>query len=854
MTRKIKAPPLLISLQGAAENILMVARIYGFTKPYDSKHLGSEWYKLVKDYDKSSGNGPTTYMKFLKNKIASYYAAHKQQKLPTFIIPGDKPHILATGTLYRFMKDITDLHPINLCGFPTAEALRESFLTSILYAKKGTPRPGKEDLIAGEISTFKDLTTSKGDVTYKEDDLWFRRTTDHLLLLGREWGSISEDEPMVEMTPKVGPYLTVADTTKEAIMAQIRRTVREVFGSVESRRYTMLDRTKPFFPSTNANYNWSRNDAGAVGAILDSKLLDGLRINQTEVLGTLALNEEKLVLPLPGDISAHIASFLRPEERLKLATAYNINTFALDTRFQIFWERLQKAALLESPRAEPLGLPEPLKVRVITKGPPLLYTLLKPLQRKMLSVQRKHPIFGFIGSVINEVSLAERLGNRLKEDEWFYSLDYQNATNEIVSWASETSAKEVNDILGLTQEESECHIRSLTGHTITLKNETQQTRPNGEPQELPQKGGQLMGSITSFNHLCFITAAMARYSKEKSEGRVYTLKDCHGAINGDDGLIKGNKHFYNVWKVIAAVVGLHESVGKTYISREFCNMNSTSFLYKPGRRLTIHGINREVAFEEVQYVNTGLIKGLIRSGTDHDSNMDNKLATIGARSRELLRMTPIGLRARVFKYFKKYNEFTYKLPWFIPEWLGGYGVPLEFATKTTYPKTLDLKIAQMMLFNWKQDRFRPKKVSMEGGWQTRHIAQGLCPKPTYVDSTDADRERKVIAYDQLLSIVGIELLFQDGMTLDRLLITTTEVNKRALRHNEKIWTRKYGTLPQPLALDRLAYLKKYEGLDLEVRSLLSEERTEQFYQSLDKWINAFPSDPGSLPSEDELWT
>jgi hypothetical protein len=58
-------------------------------------------------------------------------------------------------------------------------------------------------------------------------------------------------------------------------------------------------------------------------------------------------------------------------------------------------------------------------------------------------------------------------------------------------------------------------------------------------------------------------------------------------VNGDDGLFKGDVDVYNRWKTIANWVGLAPSIGKVYLSREFCVINSQLFYRKPSGLISL---------------------------------------------------------------------------------------------------------------------------------------------------------------------------------------------------------------------------------------------------------------------------
>jgi hypothetical protein len=122
---------------------------------------------------------------------------------------------------------------------------------------------------------------------------------------------------------------------------------------------------------------------------------------------------------------------------------------------------------------------------------------------------------------------------------------------------------------------------------------------------------------------------------------------------------------------VARVAGLIPSLGKVYTHPTYANINSTSYDYKLG------------SFELVPYPNMGLIMGLGRSGGKTDvrddvANYDNPFVkSLGSRHHALLESCPESMRLRVHELFLLHNSETLsktRVPWYIPESLGGVGL------------------------------------------------------------------------------------------------------------------------------------------------------------------------------------
>jgi len=279
-----------------------------------------------------------------------------------------------------------------------------------------------------------------------------------------------------------------------------------------------------------------------------------------------------------------------------------------------------------------VGLAEALKIRVISKGPPLLYTVLKPLQKFMWETLKENKVFELIGKPVSESTMEELFGTTLDPSKIIISGDYKSSTDNLRRWVSECIARAIanrlreNKYFSPTLEE--LLIRSLTGHIFVDENGI----------KMPQQEGQLMGSVTSFPILCIANAAMCRWAIEQSDGARYRVTDrpstisrgrlCPLRVNGDDCVFWGDKaRVINIWEQITAFGGLETSVGKTYYSSKFAVINSVLYDYIPGtipvidptcKYLFTYQLGR---WRERRYVNLGLVFGMKRSeGKENKSN------------------------------------------------------------------------------------------------------------------------------------------------------------------------------------------------------------------------------------------
>jgi hypothetical protein len=589
--------------------IVTLCQIYGFDdQNYSRKRTYDHWIGCAAD----SGLHP---MKFVKWKLSAFYAYHKsaliQQTIPGAeplelpeALPGvlDNPSTLLTGKGYRWINYLRRKNP----------TMFDSFITSVLRAKTGMPRPGKALLRAEEQSTFRDLTT---DETIRPSCVV----------------STKDGKRVVETVVRVADF-----------QDELRRTVRDIFGG---QTYTQDDRIRPFMPSTSANYINSRSGLGAIGSLKDD----------TELWRGLTSKEE-------------LISVTKEVTGKKQDVVFKVWDYPLKERFHRLYNRVLSRAYREIPVAVPLGLAEALKVRVITKGPAFTYTALKPLQRKMWSILSSLKTFELTGTPVTPLIVNRRMG-KLRDDEDFISADYKNATNDMMSWASETVVQAISDELALPQEERELFIRAMTQHVI----ENPETK-----ERKPQKHGQLMGSVVSFIVLCVVNATICRMAIEASRGQIgrLTLDACRMLINGDDAVFRSNAVGYRNWEILAAFVGMKPSIGKVYRSKHFLNINSTTYNYHADGFYSTRE-KELVRFEHVKSVNLGLMFGLKRSGGKTDA-VDEGPTSLGARARALVSDAPSELSEELVKRFIRGNHdalTTVNLPWFIPETLGGVGLP-----------------------------------------------------------------------------------------------------------------------------------------------------------------------------------
>jgi len=629
--------------------LAQVFYLYGF-RPINRK---ATMMALIKGIERMLSflilKGNDQWMAYLKYKCCNFYAFFETEGsdlIPTLSgLEGDRADCVLGGVFYMYQKRLQREDMVKF----------RSFYTTILQSKMGMPRPGKDMVEAAVKKTVTHLTTEP-----------------------------IRDEPEVVILGGRKQVILSRDTMK----AQIVRTVREMFDGVILRNDDMYE---PFFPSTSANYNRGRGGGGAVTTIMDLIHQKGLAQSEERLV---QCKVEKVIVS--GKLTQEFSSTrvldqqkldedMGEEEVLGLIWDDKI----LKQHWKTTFDHIVAEAITESPLVEAVGLSEALKVRVISKGPPKTYTALKPLQKFLWSKLKTQKVFKLIGTPVTEDEVNNVFGEMTGWDQ-IVNGDYKASTDNLKSWTSECAAHAIIDILNengvdesdsffLSQDWREMFLRALTGHVFV----------DTEGRYLPQKEGQLMGSIISFPFLCLINAAMCRWALELSDGCQYRVRDApifddkgryvkraRLMINGDDCTMKSNNpSVIRLWESITAYGGLMTSVGKTLYSlrhRPVVVINSQTFDYNW----------EEKRWSVRRYVNMGILKGQKRSVALQEKSSSVAADQLGSLHRELYSTCPKDIWKVVSEMFICFNRTALEkypgIPWDVPEYLGGIGlVPVD---------------------------------------------------------------------------------------------------------------------------------------------------------------------------------
>nr|UJQ92680.1 MAG: putative RNA-dependent RNA polymerase [Narnaviridae sp.] len=225
----------------------------------------------------------------------------------------------------------------------------------------------------------------------------------------------------------------------------------------------------------------------------------------------------------------------------------------------------------QMPVVDAIAIPEPLKVRMITKAEANTKAL-QPLQMALFRYLKTKPQFCLAHGVSNldDPSFLERLSwiekiektiqnlrSRGEEGDLWLSGDYTAATDNFP--LSVTAALIEGILESIDHEPTKRWVRyECSPHRIRY--------PGGVVGD--QTSGQLMGSLLSFPLLCFLNDYIVRCSG---------FQPGKYLINGDDVVALGPPSVIQRWKENAPKVGLSLSIGKNFIDPDFCCINSQLF-------------------------------------------------------------------------------------------------------------------------------------------------------------------------------------------------------------------------------------------------------------------------------------
>jgi hypothetical protein len=320
------------------------------------------------------------------------------------------------------------------------------------------------------------------------------------------------------------------------------------------------------------------------------------------------------------------------------------------------------------PKAMVAAILEPLKVRLITKGPAVNYFLSKPYQKSLFKYLQSFPQFELTGDPLREDHLYRMLDRENKfaektgmEFTHFVSGDYSAATDNLKImytkmglWASDNSDVPLPYFKALETTLFEHEIHYPKDFVI---------------QSFKQGSGQLMGSPLSFPFLCIANMVAYKISLERHLGTA--IKGFRGLpclVNGDDILFRTNPEHYELWKKEVASIGFDLSVGKNYIHDTVLTINSTCYTFRKDR------------FNKVDFCNFGLLSGTSKKGASRGEVRDKAIdlcdaytQSVGGAMNKPLAHAKFMTRNKE-DLIKITHRGRYNL--FLPREVGGLGLPI----------------------------------------------------------------------------------------------------------------------------------------------------------------------------------
>jgi len=752
-------------------------------------------------------NGEGSWVKILKWKFASLFAFYRDQDQPAvpemnFQVKNRKyihsekdglmkflqPQQLLGGVAHEFL---VNLRRLNFDRFM-------QFIDTTQQLKKSMPDVPNSLVLKAVEETAEKLTTEPSQVPDQRVEFI------HKVHAPFNWMNIED-------------RIETFDISVEDIKLELRRTVREIFGD---KQFTYKMFIEPFFPSTSANYIWSRTKGGSVSDMYEKQNL-GKRGDDLVQFGEEFVEFSGKIPKYYGERGAHELNEINKMEEAGfeqpcLGPVLLADTTLLEAEWEkVIWEVYEQAKT-EEPCVLPVGLPEPLKVRVISKGPPQLYTVLKTSQKHLWSVLKAEQVFALIGRYVEPADIDRILG-QLQADEQGVSGDYVASTNEIYSWVSETILDELMICEGENMSLDDMQkfpkdfmiwkrammLKSLTRHIFVKMVPSGVFNKYGKEimlqEKRVQKNGQLMGSITSFPFLCIANATVCRMALERANLTVYRLinRPFPGSgpiaplgVNGDDCLLRGKTgRIRPLWESICSIAGLKSSMGKTYFSNTFCTINSTIFQFDG------------VSWKERKYVNLGLMMGRKRQGKGDKSSYEPQVGIhqLGVICRELKRSCPEDLWPAVKRRFIYYNANALKqypnIPWFVPEWLGGVGLPVDDEKEIS---KLDRIVATVIKVHMNSDRkYMPVKPKDACEWNMHQLVQrDLKPLSFYMGEPlfkYCHRKGEVHTledeYSRLYKLMTINLLMKLPFAKLQVALEEMKSVEKALWHNNDVWVK-----------------------------------------------------------------
>lgn len=320
-----------------------------------------------------------------------------------------------------------------------------------------------------------------------------------------------------------------------------------------------------------------------------------------------------------------------------------------------------------------MTLPEPGKFRVLTIGDGYLYTALQPLQGALIDRWKHHPASTMLKEDLEHYVQCIDVELHAEEDLW-YSVDYEAATDLIKKDGTMAVLKAISSSCSLGN-----YLRDIAEWAMGSPNLAYY--PHIGEYRLAIDG-QPMGHPLSFPILCVINLAVfetacvrwlnASTTKREQDRRVAKtlIMRKNVLVNGDDMLFKAERSFGEIFEATALEAGLKTSVGKSYISKDTCMINSQIF------QRNRHGVMRRCGYLNQNILNGVVVKNGVSDATPTQLGRElNTMVHYCAWSSSVI--------PHVFnRFLKDFHGKDVKPNWYLPVHLGGYGLDPNLAPES----------------------------------------------------------------------------------------------------------------------------------------------------------------------------
>jgi hypothetical protein len=401
---------------------------------------------------------------------------------------------------------------------------------------------------------------------------------------------------------------------------QIKEEVRQLIGSKKCDRDSVFRNIR--VPSTSANYINSRCTGGSVVPIGELFGRNGFvndlghefpRSSKPE----FEFSDVQKFIVIPETARTRVFKDERGFDKVCYGNIIIPPIEELKDHYSNVLNHCIDAAYTEEPLVQEVALSEALKIRMITKCPPLLMFVMNAFIDPLRKWLRTLPTFELTGTP-QESSIMDRMFPDATRK--FCSGDYVSSTDKLAGWVSNAIAEVLcetffSEVCIEEPRFPELLIRSLT-----------QFRYEYCGKKVGMKVGQLMGSVTSFPVLCLANYALCRIAMQLNPPEWTGL-----LINGDDCVFEASDECYARWRTLGARMGLAPSPGKVWHQVGYIQMNSRSFVpYSPldyaciplfydtwwdtGLSLSPHSFPQHL-WKKVPIILCGAAEGMVRSTT-----------------------------------------------------------------------------------------------------------------------------------------------------------------------------------------------------------------------------------------------